>query len=60
MKIRVNTSYKIDKAIAGTQDNNFVIPNDLEMLESTIPCYKVALVNTVCYEITFNNYERFI
>ena len=30
------------------------------MLESTIPCYKVALVNTVCYEITFNNYEQFI
>ena len=30
------------------------------MLESTIACYKVAFVNTVCYEITFNNYEQFI
>ena len=30
------------------------------MLDSTIPYYQAGLGNRLCYEITFNNYDRVI
>ena len=66
MKIRINASDKDDtndvedKAIADTYKNKFVIPLDFEMLDSTIPYYQAGLGNRLCYEITFNDYNRVI
>ena len=65
MKIRMNASDKNindikDKAIADTYKNNFIIPLDFEMLDSTMPYYQAGLENRLCYEITFNNYDRVI
>ena len=53
MKLRINASDKSDgnkrdKAIADTYRNKFVIPLDL------------GLGNRLCYEITFNDYNRVI
>ena len=40
--------------------NKFVIPLDFEMLDSSAPYYQAGLGNRLCYEITFNNYNRVI
>ena len=63
MKIRVGSSGKDetkvqDKAIADVYGSKFVIPLDFEMLDSTIPYYQAGLGNRLCYEITFNDYDR--
>ena len=65
MKLRINASDKSagnhrDKAIADTYGNKFVIPLDFEMLDSALPYYQEGLGNKLCYELTFNNYNRVI
>ena len=65
MKLRINAaiknpSNKQDKAIAKAHGNKFVIPLDFEMLDSSIPYYQGGLRNGLCYEITFNDYNRVI
>ena len=63
IKLRINASDKSagnkrDKAIADTYGNKFVIPLDFEMLDSSISYYQAGLRNRLCYEITFNDYNR--
>ena len=65
IKLRINagdksTSIDRDNAIAATYGNKFIIPLDFEMLDSTIPYYQAGLGNRLCYEITFNDYNRVI
>ena len=65
IELRINAADKSagnarDKAIADTYGNKFVIPFDFEMLDSSTPYYQVGLGNGLCYEITFNNYNRVI
>ena len=38
--------------------NKFIIPLDFEMLDSAAPYYQAGLGNRLCYEITFNDYNR--
>ena len=64
-KLRINAADKSDgnardKAIADTYGNKFIIPFDFEMLDSLAPYYQAGLGNRLCYEITFNNYDRVI
>ena len=47
-----------DKAIADAYGNKFIIPLDFEMLDSTAPYYQAGLGNRLCYELTFNDYNR--
>ena len=49
-----------DKAIADTYGNKFIIPLDFEMLDSLAPYYQAGLRNRLCYEITFNDYNKVI
>ena len=49
-----------DKAISDAYGNKFIIPLDFEMLDSAIPYYQSGLGNRLCYELTFNNYDRVI
>ena len=63
MKLRINAGDKSvtppqDKAIADTYGNKFIIPLDLEMLESLAPYYQEGLGNRLCYEIMFNDYNQ--
>ena len=63
IKLRINTADKCatpakDKAIADTYGNKFIIPLDFEMLDSSAPYYQAGLENRLCYEITFNDYNR--
>ena len=65
IKLRINagnkdTSNAQDNVIAATYGNKFIIPLDFEMLDSTIPYYQAGLGNRLCYEITFNDYNRVI
>ena len=65
IKLRINasdksTGNKRDKAIANTYGNKFVTPLDFEMLDTSIPYYRAGLWNRLCYEITFNDYNRVI
>ena len=63
IKLRINAGDKSasDKQdIAGAYGNKFIIPLDFEMLDSTLPNYQVGLRNRLCYEITFNDYNRVI
>ena len=65
MKLRINASDKSaankkDSAFADAYGNRFVIPLDFEKLDSSIPYYQAGLGNRLCYEITFNNYNRVI
>ena len=65
MKLRINAKDKSalvtqDKAIADTYRNKFIIPLDFEMLDSAAPYYQTGLGNRLCYEITFNDYNRVI
>ena len=55
-----STSNKKDSAIAKAYGNKFLIPLDFEMLDSSAPYYQVGLRNRLCYEITFNDYNRVI
>ena len=47
-----------DKAIADAYRNKFIIPLDFEMLDSAAPYYQAGLRNRLCYELTFNDYNR--
>ena len=53
-----NTSNAQDKAIADAYGNKFIIPLDFEMLDSAAPYYQAGLGNRLCYELTFNYYNR--
>ena len=63
IKLRINAS---DKSTGNAQDNaiaeeyryKFIIPLDFEMLDSAAPYYQAGLGNRLCYEITFNDYNR--
>ena len=63
IKLRINVGGKDatndqDKAIADAYGNKFIIPLDFEMLDSSAPYYQAGLGNRLCYEITFNDYNR--
>ena len=63
IKLRINAGVKNasntqDKAIADVYRNKFIIPLDFEMLDSAAPYYQAGLENRLCYELTFNNYNR--
>ena len=63
IKLRINAGNKDaanaqDKAIADTYGNKFIIPLDFEMLDSAAPYYQAGLGNRLCYELTFNDYNR--
>ena len=65
IKLRINagdksTSNKQDKAIADAYRNKFIIPLEFEMLDSAAPYYQAGLGNKLCYELTFNDYNRVI
>ena len=47
-----------DNAIADAYGNKFIIPLDFEMLDSAAPYYQADLGNRLCYELTFNDYNR--
>ena len=51
---------KQDNVIASTYGNKFIIPLDFEMLDSALPYFQAGLGNRLCYEITFNDYNRVI
>ena len=53
-----NASNTQHKAIADVYRNKFVIPLDFEMLDSAAPYYQAGLGNRLCYELTFNDYNR--
>ena len=55
-----NAGVTKDKAIADAYGNKFIIPLDFEMLDSSAPYYQAGLRNRLCYEITFNDYNRVI
>ena len=63
IKLRINAGDKNasntqDKAIADAYGNKFIILLDFEMLDSAAPYYQAGLRNRLCYELTFNNYNR--
>ena len=63
IKLRINaddksTSNAQDKAITDVYQNKFIIPLDFEMLDSAAPYYQAGLGNRLCYELTFNDYNR--
>ena len=63
MKLRINADDKNagnvrDNAIADAYGNKFIIPLDFEMLDGAAPYYQAGLGNRLCYEITFNDYNR--
>ena len=63
IKLRINAGDKNasnaqDKAIADAYGNKFIIPLDFEMLDSAAPYYQAGLRNRLCYELTFNDYNR--
>ena len=65
IKLRINagdksTSNKKDSAIARAYGNKFLIPLDFDVLDSSAPHYQAGLGNRLCYEITFNDYNRVI
>ena len=53
-----NASNAQDKAIADVYGNKFIIPLDFEMLDSAAPYYQAGLGNRLCYDLTFNYYNR--
>ena len=46
--------------LATHMGKKFMIPLDFEMLDSVAPYYQAGLRNRLCYEITFNDYNRVI
>ena len=65
IKLRINAGNKDatnaqDSAIADAYGNKFIIPLDFEMLDSASPYYQAGLGNRLCYELTFNDYNRVI
>ena len=65
IRLRINAGNKDatntqDRAIADAYGNKFIIPLDFEMLDSAAPYYQAGLGNRLCYELTFNDYNRVI
>ena len=65
MKLIINAKDKNvgntqDKAIADAYRNKFIIPLDLEIVDSAAPYYQAGLGNRLCYEIMFSDYNRVI
>ena len=65
IKLRINAADKSignaqDNAISEAYGNKFVIPLDVETLDSASPYYQAGLGNRLCYEITFNDYNQVI
>ena len=62
IKLRINAGNKDaqDKAIADVYGNKFIIPLEFEMLDSAAPYYQAGLRNRLCYELTFNDFNRVI
>ena len=63
IKLRINAGDKStgnaqDKAIADAYGNKFITPLDFEILYSAAPYYQAGLGNRLCYELTFNDYNR--
>ena len=58
MLVIKNTSNAQDNTIADAYRNKFIIPLDFEMLDSAAPFYQADLGNRLCYELTFNDYNR--
>ena len=63
IKLRINAGNKDTtnaqgKAIADAYRNKFITPLDFEMLDSAAPYYQAGLRNRLCYELTFNDYNR--
>ena len=63
IKLRINAGNKDatntqDKAIADAYGNKFIITLDFEMLDSAALYYQAGLGNRLCYELTFNDYNR--
>ena len=63
IKLRINAGDKNasntqDKAIADAYENKFIVPLDFEMLDSAAPYCQAGLGNRLCYELTFNDYNR--
>ena len=56
--VNKNTGSAQDKAIADAYWSKFIIPLDFEMLDSAAPYYQAGLGNRLCYELTFNDYNR--
>ena len=53
-----STGHAQDKAIADAYGNKFIIPLDFEMLDNAAPYYQAGHRNRLCYELTFNDYNR--
>ena len=60
LQIKALETNKRDKAISDTSGNKFIIPLDIEMLDSALPFFQVGLGNRLCYELMFNDYNRVI
>ena len=63
IKLRINagdknTTNAQDKAIADAYRNKFIIPLDFEMLDGAARYYQAGLGNKLCYQLTFNDYNR--
>ena len=58
MQVIKNARNSQDKAIVDVYRNKFIIPLDFEMLDSAAPYYQAGLGNRLCYELTFNDYNR--
>ena len=63
IKLRINAGDKNalntqDKAIADAYGNKLIIPLDFEMSDSPAPYYQAGFGNRLCYELTFNDYNR--
>ena len=63
IKLRINAGDKNasnaqDKAITDAYRNKFIIPLDFEMLDGAAPYYQAGLVNRLCYELIFIDYNR--
>ena len=62
IKLRINANDKStlnprDNAIANAYGNTFIIPLDIEMLDSVMPYYQSGLRNRICYDITWKSYQ---
>ena len=63
IELRINAGNKDatnaqDKAIADAYGNKFIIPLDFKMLDGAAPYNQAGLGNRLCYELTFNDYNR--
>ena len=66
IKLRINAGDKnavVTRAsaiAANAYGNKFIIPLDFEMLDGAASYYQAGLGNRLCYELTFNDYNRVI